>query len=141
MSRWFWPSVVVGWLLISVGVLMALDQPGATRPPILAVYVLGLLLVHDLLIAPFTCLVGTRMHARDGRRRGTIQVAMILSVIVAAFSIPFIADWGNNPENPSLLPGNYALGLAIILFATWVTTAIALLRGRRDQDTDGQETT
>ena len=56
---------------------------------------------------------------------------MVLSGIVALFSIPLIAGWGKLADNPSLLPGNYGAGLAIILAMTWVFTGVVIVRSRR----------
>lgn len=137
-SRWFWPGAAVGWGLIVVGIAFALAQPGSTRPPVLAAFVIGLLVIHDGIIAPMTCVIGARMRRTKTTppTRGIIEGAVILSVIVALFSVPLIAGWGDLPDNPSLLPGNYGVGLLIILAITWATTALMLLRTRRSAKND-----
>ena len=131
MSRWFWPAVGVGWALILYTVLQAFAHPKAAHPITVGTVVIGLLLVHDLVIAPLSCAVGVGMRRRRIPGRGLIEVAMVLSGIVALFSIPLIAGWGKLADNPSLLPGNYGAGLAIILAMTWVFTGVVIVRSRR----------
>jgi len=45
--------------------------------------------------------------------------------------MPFVAGWGRLPDNPSLLPSNYALGLMAILIVVWIVTGALLLRASR----------
>lgn len=131
MSRWFWPAAAVGWAIILATVAWAVAHPGAAHPLTVGAVVIMLLLIHDLVIAPLVCAVGVGMRKRAKPDRGLVQVAMVLTAIVALFSVPLIAGWGKLADNPSLLPGNYLLGLAIILAATWLLTGVLLLRARR----------
>ena len=131
-GRAFWPSVVLGWGVMAIGVAEALQQPGAVRPTATAAFVIGVLLVHDLVIAPLTCLVAVGIRRGvHGPNRAIVSAAVIMSVLLTGFSIPFIAGWGRIPDNPSFLPGNYARSLGALLLATWFVAGIAMFRSSR----------
>jgi hypothetical protein len=53
---------------------------------------------------------------------------------VALFSVPMLFGWGAQPDNPSFLPRNYAVGLALVLAVVWGLAAAMVLRRRSGGD-------
>jgi len=127
-GKLFWLSLPVGAVFVAVGAITALRQHGASQPVALVAFLVGLWLIHDLVVAPTVFAVGAGLrHRVGGRSRAIVQAALIVTGVVTLVSIPFVAGWGRDPQNPSLLPGNYAAGLFAILVATWVIAGVSLL--------------
>jgi hypothetical protein len=63
--------------------------------------------------------------------RSSVQGGLFASAVVFAFSLPFVIGAGRTPDNPSKLPLDYALGLAVVLGAIWIVVAGLTLRARR----------
>ena len=130
-GRLFWPGVAVGWAVATVGIWGLLSD-AATRPHESLRFVIGAALVHDLLLAPVVVLVGRGIATVvPSRARGPVQAALMVSAVVAVFSVPFVRGYGRGATNPSLLPRNYGHGLAVVLVAVWATAAFAVARRYR----------
>lgn len=113
---------------MAFGLVSLLSKAAATRPLNFAVFFVGLALVHDLLLAPVTLLAASgvrRVSPRTGR--GLLLGSLAVSVIVVLFAVPMLFGWGDQPDNPSFLPRNYALGVAIALASVWGTAAAILV--------------
>jgi len=119
--------VALGWAVTAVGVWGMISDAARTQPGESARFVLGAAAVHDLLLAPVVVLVGWALaRAVPARARGPVQAAVMVSAVVALFSLPFVRGYGRGPTNPSLLPRNYGAGLAVIVAVVWVTAALAI---------------
>jgi hypothetical protein len=131
-GRLFWSSVVLGWAAIAFGVVSAFTHWKSVDPPQFAVWIVGLALFHDLVMAPAVSLVG-RVVARGGRAwwLGAVEGALAASAVITLFAVPLVAGWGRQADNPSLLPRNYTLGLVLVVGGLWAVAAIALLRRAR----------
>ena len=104
-SRWFWPALAVGWALIAVGIVGMFSQRDRTTPFQLVRYVIGFLLVHDVVVAPVVIGVGwlvTRFVPAVAR--GPLRAALALSALVVAFSWPLLRRYGEHATNDSALP-------------------------------------
>ncbi|MGH9182172.1 MAG: hypothetical protein ACRDY5_10715, partial [Acidimicrobiales bacterium] len=124
----FWAGAVVGWGIIAAGLVGLFAESARTRPPDAARFVLGAALVHDLLVAPLVIALGLLVNRLAPRRsRPVVQGALIVSGAVALFSVPFVRGYGRQPTNPSVLPGNYAAGLATVLALVWGAAALLLV--------------
>lgn len=134
-GRAFWAGVILGWAAMVFGVVSLIAHRGATHPPAVLVWIVGLALVHDLVIAPAVSLSG-RTLSRAGRRwwLGPVEGALAVSAAITLFAVPFVAGWGRQPDNPSLLPRNYAAGLALVLAGVWAVGAAALVRRARRRE-------
>jgi hypothetical protein len=130
----FWVSAAVGWGVIAWGVVGILSNSLDTRPANLARFVVGGALLHDLLVAPLTILAGVLVaRAVPARARGPVQAALAVSVIVALFAYPLVRAYGLAANNPTSLPHNYGLNLAIVLSVVWAVAAGAVVvRLKRD---------
>ena len=128
----FWTGVVVGTALMAVGAVELARASDLSPPAAVARWVVGLALVHDLVVAPLTIAVGVATaRVLPPSVRSVVQAAVIVSAVVAAFSVPFVAGWGRLANNPSVLPRNYAGGLAAVLAVVWVVAAAAVVRRLR----------
>ena len=130
-GRLFWISVAVGWSIAAFGIWTLFDRRGATKPLNVAGLFVGLALVNDLVLAPLLSAIALAL----GRRLspgvlGVVLGALVVSGTLVLVSLPVL--FGDRPaDNPSLLPRNYPLGLAVALVLTWsVAVALVLLRRR-----------
>jgi len=127
---------VIGWGAIAFGVVSAVTHWRSVDPPQFAVWIVGLALLHDLVMAPVVSLAG-RTLARGGRRwwLGAVEGALAASAAITLFAVPFVAGWGRQVDNPSLLPRDYTLGLLLVVGAIWAVGALILLRRARRRTT------
>jgi len=125
----FWSGVALGWAAISFGVWSLLSKPGATHPPAVAVWVVGLALAHDLLLAPVALLVAWLVHRTAPRvARGLVLGALAISAIVALFAFQLVRRFGAQPDNPTFLPRNAGAGLVVVIAIVWIVAAALLAR-------------
>jgi hypothetical protein len=117
---------------MAFGLVSLLAEAAATEPANFALFFLGLAIVHDLVLAPVVVMVGVVLRRALPRAgRGALVGCLVVSAIVVLFSIPFVARWGAQPDNPSFLPRNYSFGVAAVLAVVWaVTAAVVLGRSR-----------
>ena len=123
----FWTFVVIGWVTIGVATMELLSDHGTHHAGRVFVYMVGLDLVHDLVLAPLIVLLGVvlfRLIPRGNRQ--VLQIALIISGTLALYSYPFVRGFGRLGNNPSLLPNNYGRGLALLLAIVWSVAACAL---------------
>jgi hypothetical protein len=130
----FWAGLAVGWSVIAFGIVDLVRHADATNPPGLARWVLGGLLVHDLLLAPVVAiaLVGIQRWTRPPWR-GPVTAALATTALVVLFAFPLLRGYGRRPANPSALPRDYVVATVCIIGAIWVAAAIAGLIGRRSR--------
>ena len=129
----FWISAAVGWAVVAWGVRGIFVHSFDTRPANLAKFVVGGVLLHDLLVAPLVILLGVLVaRTVPGRARAVVQAALVVSAIVALFSYPLVRAYGHAANNPSSLPHNYGLNLLLILGMVWAAAAaVVFARLRR----------
>jgi hypothetical protein len=128
----FWVCLLIGWGGIGFGVWSLVQRAGATRPAIFAGWFLGMLVAHDLLVVPVVAVAAVAARDRVSPAiRGALSGALAVSAILAIASVPALAGFGRQPDNPSLLPRNYVLGVGILLALVWVTAALVLLSATR----------
>ena len=117
----FWICLAIGGGCMGFGLISLFAKAGATNPANFAVFFIGLALVHDLLLAPAVIVAAWLLRSVTPRPiRGVLFGALAVSAIVAGFSVPFVAGWGAQPDNPSFLPRPYGLGLLVVLAWVWV---------------------
>ncbi len=105
------------YLAYAVGVvLFGIGLTGLTRDGIVigwAVCFSGILLAHDALLMPTALLTGTVV----GRWSPAWRAAVIVAATVTAATLPTILALGRRADNPSVLPLDYPLNLALVLAA------------------------
>lgn len=126
-SRWFWPALGAGWALIGVGIIGLFTQRERTTPFQLARYVIGFLLVHDLVVAPVVIGGGWLVsRAVPPVARGPLRAALALSALVVAFSWPLLRRYGEHATNDSALPIDYGRTVPVVLAVVWLVALVVL---------------
>jgi hypothetical protein len=101
------------------------------RPFGVLVFLVGVLVWHDLLLMPIVIAVGFLI----GRfvpvpARAAVRVAGLASLAVLIVAAPLVLGLGRIPDDPSVLPRPYGWGLALVLTALWAST-VGVLVARR----------
>ena len=123
-------GLALGLPVIAYGLWGVLVDADRTHPTELARWVVGSALVADLLLVPALIVVGA--GARRATPRSwwpTVRTALMVTGSLALVAWPFVREYGRDPANPSLLPRNYAGGLAAAVAVVWAVAA-AVLAGR-----------
>ncbi|MEP7179291.1 MAG: hypothetical protein ABI775_09405 [Pseudonocardiales bacterium] len=125
----------VGLVGISYGVYRLLGNQAASHPPKLATWLIGAVILHDLVLTPVVLGVGlllSRIVAPRPRRY--VQGALVAGGLVTAIALPLVYRRGTATSSKALLRQNYAAHLALILgLIAVVTVAAYVLRVRRDR--------
>jgi hypothetical protein len=119
-------GLVVGYAVMGVGVVGILRALPLRTTSQVAIWVVGADLLHDVLIAPFVCLVGfglARVVAAPWRwpvRGGVMGTAVVLVV-----AYPALRGFGRTtaPGNDSVLPLDYASATLTVVTVVWVLAA------------------
>lgn len=94
-------------------------------------FLLTVLAVHDGLLLPAFIGIGVLIHRYvPASMRAALQGALIASAALTLIAIPLILGYGRLPDNPSALPRDYPVGLAIVLATVWFTAGLVFLVGR-----------
>lgn len=120
----------MGWALIAVGAWVVAANAAETRPVNFGVFFLGLLIVHDLVIAPATLLVGLHLRERAPRlARGAIAGALVASVVVVALVVPAAIGRGAKlADNPTITPRDPWASAALVVAVVWAIAAVVAWR-------------
>lgn len=137
-AKLFWPSVVVGWLLIGVGIVGVAGEGRDVPVAAFARWVIGLVLVHDLVVVPLVLVVGALLRrAFPAPWRAAAAGALVVAGPVVLFAWPYVAGWGRSRSNPSIQPRDYGDGLVVLLAVIAVATVavgvgVGVARRRRE---------
>ena len=130
----FWLAVVAGWSVIVAASMWLMDQPLAHAPD-LGRFLAGLLVIHDLVLAPLVTAAGLVVaRVVPARWRAPVQGGLVVTGMVALFAFPFVRGYGRRPDDPSALPVNYGRGLLIVLAMVTVVTGGLTLRRRAGRE-------
>ena len=136
--RWQVGLIAVGVLLLGIGGVVLLNDVSPARYLGIAVWFLGALVIHDGIAAMAVFGVSIVMR-RAGRRIplpviAIIQGALVVAAIVAALVVPEILKKQIGTANPTILPLDYGLNLALfyagLAVATAASIAVYLARAR-----------
>ena len=132
----FWITTAIGWSVMAGAVIGALGDRRDAQPTVLARWLVGSALLHDLLWLPIVAIVGAVLArvSRRGRVPAPVRWAIATSAVLALIAWPFVRGYGRNQGNPSLLPRNYARGLVAYIMLTWLLAGLALAIGRWRRD-------
>lgn len=116
-----------GWAVVLVGALGAADRISHFAFSIpwmgLARWMLLSTLVHDLVVAPLITLAALGVgRLRPRALRAPVAVGLIVSASLVAVSSPRLRADGALPDNPSVLPGDAARDLLVVLAVVWAVT-------------------
>jgi hypothetical protein len=129
-------GLILGLPVMAYAVRGALVDAADTHPAELARWVVGLAVLHDLVVVPVVLAVGVALRRRvPAPAWPPVRAALFASAVLVAVGWPFVGGFGRNAGVPSLLPRDYAAGLAMALVAVWLVAAawigVAVLRLRR----------
>ncbi|OHV57300.1 hypothetical protein BCD48_06725 [Pseudofrankia sp. BMG5.36] len=125
-----------GLAVIGYGIHGLVTMARATHPPQAARWLIGGILVHDLVIVPVTAATGLLLiRFVRAPYRAVVQGALLVSAAVALASLPLWRGYGGSPDNPTVNPLPYGRNLAIVLGAVWAGAAaliaVRMMRARR----------
>ncbi len=126
-------GLVLGVPLLVYGIRGALVDAVDTHPGELALWLVGAGLVHDLVVAPLVLALGfvAARVVRDERAGRALRAGFVVSAGLALVAWPFVRGYGRTAAVPSVLPRNYALGLAAYLTVTWAVVGAVVFVGVR----------
>jgi hypothetical protein len=124
LSGWrWWTGLTVGGAIGLFGLGGLLTDAAKTMPVVWLRWLVGLLLAHDLVLAPLVHLAGRRLRERAPPAwRWPLQLGLVTSGVLVLASVPVLVGVGRRtqPGNASVLPGDYPLALAGVLAVVWL---------------------
>jgi hypothetical protein len=128
--RWQVGLIAFGVLLLGIGGVVLLNDVSPSRYLGIAVWFLGALVIHDGIAAMAVFGVSIVMR-RAGRRIplpviAIIQGALVVAAIVTALVVPEILKKSIGTANPTILPLDYGLNLALFYAGLAVATAASI---------------
>lgn len=120
--RW-WTGLAVGGAVGLFGLAGLLRDATKTMPLVWMAWLIGLLVVHDFVLAPLVHLTGRRLRDRPPECwRWPLQLGLVTSGVLVLASVPVLVGVGRRtqPGNASVLPGNYPVALAGVLTVVWL---------------------
>ncbi|TDW30724.1 hypothetical protein [Cryobacterium psychrophilum] len=119
-----WGLIVLGVGLLAWGAYVMLDTVRVTRLPGVALWIIAATVLHDAILAPIVLLIGILLRRGGQRVGGTVVVVVqgfiVVGSIVSLIVVPAIVAINYRPANPTVLPLNYGLNLAIF----WLVLAV-----------------
>jgi divalent metal cation (Fe/Co/Zn/Cd) transporter len=100
----------------------------ATKPVLWAVWILGVAIAHDLVVAPLTMGVGKVLRLAPASIRRSLQAALTVSAIVTVVAIPLLRASGRPSSNPTLVPRDPVRDWLVLLVVIWALAVVNLLR-------------
>jgi hypothetical protein len=135
MKIWRIILAVVGIGLATYGISQLLTQIPRQTLVLLALWLIGALIIHDVLLAPAVIGVGAalRLYVPDRGRR-YLQFALIMAAIVTVIAVPMIYRAHTQPPAKALLLQDFGINLTVLLAAIGCGTLIAYaIRVARDR--------
>jgi hypothetical protein len=120
--RW-WIGLTIGGAIGLFGLGGLLTDAAKTMPVVWLKWLIGLLLVHDIVLAPLVHLAGRGLRDRaPAAWRWPSQLGLVTSGVLVLASVPVLVGVGRRtqPGNASVLPGDYPLALAGVLAVVWL---------------------
>lgn len=120
-------GLALGLPIVAFGVRGVLVDADRTHPAELARWIVGSAVATDLLVVPGVVAVGAVAHRATPRSWWpTVRAALMVTGSLVLVAWPFVRGYGRDPANYSLLPRDYAAGLALAVAAAWVVAAAVL---------------
>lgn len=129
----FWFALGLGTVVIAWGVALYLDAtPDLDRRVDFAVWLVGLDLAHDLLVAPVAIGVGVAVaRVVRGPLRAPVQAGLVASGCVLLVAAAPLAHTADGARNPTIQPLDYTTATLTVLAIVWATCALwAIVRTR-----------
>lgn len=122
--------IAIGALTIAYAAAGALADPDLKAGALL--FLLGVLVAHDGILLPLAVGAGAVVGRFVPLRfRAAVQAALLASLAVTVVAFPLVLGRGRDPDNPSVLPLRYGLGLLATYAFIWTfAAAVGTLRTR-----------
>jgi hypothetical protein len=120
--------VAVGVLVLAFGGYVLVDTVNLSRLPGLALWIGAAIVLHDAVISPLVFGLGVLTRRAGHRLAGgiivTVQAVIVLGSLMTLIVVPAIIAERIGPKNPTILPLDYALNLALFWLALAVGGAL-----------------
>jgi hypothetical protein len=131
VGRWRIALVAFGIVLLGVGGIVLLTDVPPDRYLGIAAWFAGALVLHDGIAAMIVFGVSVLMR-RSGKRIpwpviAILQGALVIAAIVTALVVPEIIKQSIGSANPTILPLDYGLNLALFYAGLALATVIAIV--------------
>ncbi len=131
--------ILLGVAGLAWGVWVMVDTVRLERLPGVALWIGAAIIVHDAVIVAAVFFAGVLLRRAARMLPGTIAVVvqgtMVLGAIVTLIVVPAMIAQGLGPKNPTVLPLDYGLNLAVfwavIVVVATVISAVLYARSRR----------
>ncbi len=137
MRFWRGALVAAGVLVLLYGGVRLVSEVPQDLPE-LVLWMVGIVLIHDGLIAPLVVGVGWLLaRTVPAPSRRYLQFALVVGGLVTVIAIPLIARQGTQRPAKALLLQNYGANLAILLgLVAALNLAAYLVNATRQRHTD-----
>jgi hypothetical protein len=135
MNRLRVTLVLLGLAALGFGAQQLLTGGNGTRLTSSVPWLVGVLVLHDAVLAPVVAGIGWGLSRRvRGPALAVLAIGLYVAAVLVLVAVPALVTPGVS-DNPTAVPRNYSLGLAVLLALDAVGTAGALviLRVRRRQ--------
>lgn len=127
-SGWRWAGYLVGGGLVVLGIGGLLGDAGRTSPWGWALWLGAMVIGHDLVLVPLVLAIGLALR----RVAPPYRAALAVCGLIAFVALPVVLGLGRRADNPSQLPLDYRLNLAVVVMVILMVTAAATtIRARR----------
>ena len=122
----------LGVALLAWGAYVMLDTVRVNRLPGVALWIIAAIILHDAILAPIVFLIGVLLRRGGQRVGGTVVVVIqgfiVVGSIVSLIVVPVIVALSYTGANPTVLPLDYGLNLAVFwLVLTVLAAGLAVL--------------
>jgi hypothetical protein len=127
-------ALIAAGLLVMGFALVGAVTDDDVRPFGVLLFLVGVLVWHDLLLMPLVIAVGAAIgRFVPAPARTAVRVAGLCSVAVLVVAAPLAVGVGRVTGDPSVLPRPYGWGLVLVLALLWSSAlgAIGVRRARR----------
>jgi hypothetical protein len=115
--------VAAGVLVMGYAVVGALTDDDV-RPFGVLLFLLGVLVWHDLLLMPLVVALGALIGRYvPAAARAATRVAALCSLALLLVAAPMVLGMGRIPDDPSTLPRPYGRGLALVVGLLWASAS------------------
>lgn len=129
----------LGGLVMAYGAWLLLTRQDGERLWSAAVWLVGGVLVHDLVLAPVALLLVLATRFLPAPSRTPAVVGLVVLGTTTIWAVPVLGRFGEVPTDPTHLDRDYWLGWGLIAAAVLLgVVAASILRSRRSRATPTQ---